>query len=186
MRKEIRIAGFGGQGVILAGMAIAQAAGVYADLEVAQTQSYGPEARGGACKCDVVISDQRILYPKVQAPSVLVAMSQPALDKYAKETAHDRTVLIVDSSLVTEVPDGFARVVRIPATDIAENTLGKRVAANMVILGAVAAAAPEVLPLPTLISAIGDVVHARFRELNEQAARAGFAAVAGDAGSVTA
>ena len=183
MRIEIRIAGFGGQGVILAGVTVAQAAGVYADLEVAQTQSYGPEARGGACKCDVVTSSNRILYPKVQKPSVLVAMSQPALDKYASDADPEKTVLVVDSSLVSEVPAGFARVVKVPATDIAEKTFGKRVVANMVILGAVAAAAPEVLPLTALACAINDMVNPRFRDLNQQAVKAGFAAVTGAGGA---
>jgi len=184
MRHEVRIAGFGGQGVILAGVAIAHAAGIYADLEVAQTQSYGPEARGGACRCDVVISDERILYPKVQKPSVLITMSQPALDKYAADADPQRTVLLVDSSLVHEIPDAFARVVRVPATDIAEKRLGKRVVANMVMLGALAAALPEVLPLHTLVSALPEVVQPRFRAVNEQAIHAGYDAVAA-AGSVT-
>jgi 2-oxoglutarate ferredoxin oxidoreductase subunit gamma len=179
MRNEIRIAGFGGQGVILAGVTISQAAGVYADMEVAQTQSYGPEARGGACKCDVVVSSERILYPKVQKPSVLVAMSQPALDKYASDADPERTLLIVDSSLVTELPAGFARVIKVPATEIAENSLGKRMVANMVILGAVAAVAPDVLPMDALVAAIHDVVNPKFRELNEKAVQAGHAAAAG-------
>ena len=82
MRKELRIGGFGGQGVILAGIILGKAACLFDKNEAVQTQSYGPEARGGASKCEVVISDEKIDYPKVQSPDILVAMSHEALLKY--------------------------------------------------------------------------------------------------------
>ena len=81
MRKEIRIAGFGGQGVILAGIIIGKAASLFDNINAVQTQSYGPEARGGASRCEVVISDEDIDYPKVENPDILVAMSHEALDQ---------------------------------------------------------------------------------------------------------
>ena len=82
MRTEIRIGGFGGQGVILAGIILGKAASLFDEKEAVQTQSYGPEARGGASKCEVVISDSEVDYPKVQSPDILIAMSNEALIKY--------------------------------------------------------------------------------------------------------
>src|SRR5512138_3082712 len=108
MRREIRIAGFGGQGVITLGTIVAVAAGIHEDLEVAQTQSYGPESRGGACRAEVVISDEEIDYIKPMDADVLVAMSQPALDRYIEEMDLNRAAILVDSSLVSKVPDGIA------------------------------------------------------------------------------
>ncbi len=171
MRTELRVAGFGGQGVILAGVVIAQAAGVHEDKEVVQTQSYGPEARGGACKCDVVVSDGRILYPKVETPHVLLCMSQPALDRYVKERRPD-TLILVDSTLVQTTPEGL-KVARVPATAIAEEELGKRMAANMVMLGALARLGVGV-SLESLRKAVGDSVAPKFRDLNLRALEAGY------------
>ncbi|MEW6545718.1 MAG: 2-oxoacid:acceptor oxidoreductase family protein [Bacillota bacterium] len=171
MRKEVRIAGFGGQGVILAGIVVAHAAGVYEGKEVAQTQSYGPEARGGAARCDVVISDERILYPKVRKPHSLLCMSQPALDRYGSE-CDEQCLLVLDSTLVENWPRG-GRVALVPATSIAEGELGNRMAANMVMLGALARAG-GVVTLDSLRRAVGDVVSPRFRELNLRALEAGY------------
>ena len=82
MRTEIRICGFGGQGIILAGIILGKSASLFDGKEAVQTQSYGPEARGGASKCEVVISDTKVDYPKVESPDILVAMSNEALLKY--------------------------------------------------------------------------------------------------------
>src|SRR5450756_1668105 len=127
MRSEIRIAGFGGQGVILSGLIISVAAGLHEGKEVAQTQSYGPEARGGACRTEVVISDEEIDYIKPLDADLLVAMSQPALDRYIGEMDLKRAAILVDSSLVTKVPEGVSKLYRLPATDIAEFKLGKKI-----------------------------------------------------------
>ena len=96
MRKEIRICGFGGQGIILAGIILAKAASIFDNKESIQTQSYGPEARGGASKCEVIISDKAIEYPKVQSPDILIAMSNKALIKYIVDLK-DEGILIVDN-----------------------------------------------------------------------------------------
>ena len=82
MKTEIRIGGFGGQGVILAGIILGKAASIFDNNEAVQTQSYGPEARGGASKCEVVVSDSKIDYPKVKSPDIFIAMSNEALVKY--------------------------------------------------------------------------------------------------------
>ncbi|MHB1651312.1 MAG: 2-oxoacid:acceptor oxidoreductase family protein [Desulfitobacteriaceae bacterium] len=136
MRQEIRLAGFGGQGVISMGIIIANAAGKFEEKEVAQTQSYGPEARGGACKTEVVLSDREIDYIKTLKPDIFVAMSQPALDKYVGDLDGEKSLLIVDSTLVDSIPSHLKSVYKVPATKIAEEELGLRVVANVFMLGA--------------------------------------------------
>lgn len=139
MRKEIKMAGFGGQGIILSGLILSVAAGIHENKEVAQTQSYGPESRGGACRAEVVISDEEIDYIKPMDPDVLVAMSQPALDCYIGEVDRKKAAVLVDSSLVGCIPEGIAHLYPIPMTDIAEFRLGKKIVANMVMMGALSA-----------------------------------------------
>ncbi len=102
-RYEIRLAGSGGQGLILAGIILAEAAGVYDGKFVCQTQSYGPEARGGASKAEVVISDAEIDYPKAIQPDVLLAMNQKSLDAFSSDLKPGG-LLLVDADLVLEVP----------------------------------------------------------------------------------
>jgi len=135
MRLEIRVAGFGGQGVIRAGLVLAAAACIYGDKNAVQTQSYGPESRGGACKSEVVISDEEIDFPKVTEPDAVIVMSQEAYTSYAKDMKKGGTLLL-DSDLVPkqkEVP--YVRVFKVPATKMAEE-LGKTIVANVVMLGA--------------------------------------------------
>jgi len=135
MRLEIRIAGFGGQGVIRAGLMLAMAASIYGERNAVQTQSYGPEARGGACKSEVVISDEEIDFPKVTKPDILVTLSQEAYSRHV-DTLKRGGVLLLDPDLTPNqktTPD--IRVFKVPATKIAEE-LGKVIVANVVMLGA--------------------------------------------------
>src|SRR3989337_2241031 len=113
-RTEIRIAGLGGQGVVMTGHILGKAA-VYDGLQVVQTQSYGAEARGSAAKSEVIISDQKIGFPAVRKSDVLVAMSQTALDKHLKDLKEDG-VLIVDTSIVKQLPHVNAKIVKVEAT----------------------------------------------------------------------
>ncbi len=136
MRKEIVAAGFGGQGIVFMGIIAATAAGIYDDKEIAQSQSYGPSARGGACRTEVIISDDKIDYGKSIKPDVVVLMSEQAKERYLGELEDVNTILIIDSSLVIQVSEKFKNVYKIPATDIAERELGNISTANMVILGA--------------------------------------------------
>jgi len=133
-RVEVRLAGEGGQGLILAGVILAEAAAGYDGLQATQTQSYGPEARGGASKSEVVISDAEIDYPKVIEADVLLAMSQEACDRYVASLKREGT-LIVDSLLVPRLPLD-RRAVQVPITELAEKATGKRITANVVALGA--------------------------------------------------
>jgi 2-oxoglutarate ferredoxin oxidoreductase subunit gamma len=131
-RYEVELAGEGGQGLILAGVILAEAAAVYDGKNVAQSQSYGPEARGGASGSEVVISDGEIDYPKIIESDVLLAMSQKACDQYFHHLKKGG-LLIVDSVHVERVPT--SRAVQVPITQIAEEATGKRITANIVALG---------------------------------------------------
>lgn len=133
-RYEIRFAGSGGQGIITAALILAEAAGVYDGRHVCQTQSYGPEARGGSSKADVVVSEGVIDYPRATKLDLLLAMSQAACNAYFPDLKPEG-LLIVDATLVDQIPT--SRVVSIPFTRIAREDIGKELAANMVALGAV-------------------------------------------------
>jgi 2-oxoglutarate ferredoxin oxidoreductase subunit gamma len=139
MRREVIFAGFGGQGVVKAALLLAQAAGLHENKEVAQTQSYGPEARGGACRSEVVISDEEIDYIKALSIDSFVVMSQPALDKYIEKVDPDKTCVIADTTLIDKIPPQLKKVFPVEATRIAEEKLGHSLFANIVMLGALAA-----------------------------------------------
>lgn len=135
MKKiEVRISGFGGQGAVLAGQVLGKAA-VYDGKNAVQTQSYGAEARGSAAKSEVIISDEKIGFPMVTKCDILVAMSQEAVKKNVKNLKKD-CILLVDSSIVKNVPKTKAKIFRIPATEVAEKALGEKLYANMIMLGA--------------------------------------------------
>jgi 2-oxoglutarate ferredoxin oxidoreductase subunit gamma len=131
-RFEIRLAGEGGQGMILAGIVLAEAAVIYDALFAVQTQSYGPEARGGASKAEIVLSQEPIDYPEVIFADALVALSQEACDKYASNLKKGG-LLIVDQDKVSRVPLNSA--VRTSITRLAEAATGRTITANVVALG---------------------------------------------------
>jgi 2-oxoglutarate ferredoxin oxidoreductase subunit gamma len=134
-RYEIRLSGSGGQGLIFAGIILAEAAGIHDGKYVCQTQSYGPEARGGTSKAEVVISDEEIDYPKAIKPDLLLAMNQKSCDAYFFDLK-PAGMLIVDSTFVSQLPT--TKAVAIPFTKIAREKLGNEVGANIVALGALA------------------------------------------------
>jgi 2-oxoglutarate ferredoxin oxidoreductase subunit gamma len=174
-RTEIRLAGEGGQGMILAGIILAEAAAIYDGKNAVQTQSYGPEARGGASKAEVVIAFAEIDFPEVIAADALVAMSQEACDKYAANLKKDGYV-IVDEDKVGRVTN--PRTIKLPITRLAVEATGKPITANVVALGAL-------VGLTGVVSrdAIEQAVAARApkgtREVNLKALNAGFDAVRG-------
>jgi 2-oxoglutarate ferredoxin oxidoreductase subunit gamma len=137
-KQEIRLAGFGGQGIILSGHILGKAAALFDKKNAVFTQSYGPEARGGSCSADVVISTDTIHYPKVGVPGVLVLMSQGAWNTYGS-SIRPGGILILDEDLVSldKEPEEVT-IYRVPCTRIAEE-LGRTIVANIVMLGAVAA-----------------------------------------------
>jgi 2-oxoglutarate ferredoxin oxidoreductase subunit gamma len=135
-KSEIRIAGLGGQGVVLAGHILGKAA-VKDGLQVVQTQSYGAEARGSAAKSEVILSNQKIGFPLVRKSDVLVAMNQTALDKHLTDLKEDG-ILILDPSMIKELPSVDARVFKVEATKTAEAEFKSRMCANVIMLGAIA------------------------------------------------
>lgn len=134
MRVEIRVGGFGGQGIIRTGLILAAAACVYGDKNAVQTASYGPESRGGRCRSEVVISDGEIDFPKVEDPDILVVMSQEAYLEYIGDLK-ENGVLLVDPDLVpNQRKDLKVKVYEVPATRFAEE-LGNKIVANVVMIG---------------------------------------------------
>ena len=137
-RKEIRIAGFGGQGVVLSGSILGKAASIFSKEFAALTQSYGPESRGGSCCAEVVISDVPIDYPYVVSPQVQIILSQEAYTKYGQNSPPG-TLVIVDSDLVNIDPTQKPQPLSIPASRMARDDIGHPVVANIIMLGFLAA-----------------------------------------------
>lgn len=133
-RIDIRLSGSGGQGMILAAIILAEAAAIYDGKNATQSQSYGPEARGGSSKSDVVIADGNIEYPKATRLEILLAMTQESVDKYSGDLKPGG-ILIVDEDFVEEIPKIDSQVYKIPIVRLAAETVGKRVVANIVALG---------------------------------------------------
>jgi len=168
MRQEIQLAGFGGQGIITAGFILGRAAAIYDRKEAVFTQSYGPEARGGACAAEVVISDGPIDYPLVTRPDLVVCMSQEAYNKYGVALA-DGAELIVDSDLVEAGSNGIQRL---PAMRLATD-LGNRMAANVVMLGFLICVT-GIVSREALEKSVRETVRPRLLELNLRALSTGF------------
>lgn len=141
MRRDIRIVGSGGQGVILTSVILAKVYGINEHYNVSQTQSYGPEARGGACKAEVVVSDNYIDYMKVERADVFVVFNQLGYEQYKKETKKDG-IILVNSSLVEINPEDEHLVYRLPATEIAERKF-KPFTVNIVMLGGLTKLLPK-------------------------------------------
>lgn len=178
MKTEIRIGGFGGQGVILAGIIVGKAASIFDKNEAVQTQSYGPEARGGASKCEVVVSDSKIDYPKVQSPDILVAMSNEALIKYIVDLKDEGTLIVdPDTTDVEDVRDFIdqhnIKVYEAPATKTANDEIGLKIVANIVMVGAITKIT-GIISQDAAIEAIKDSVPAGTEEKNIAAFEAGY------------
>jgi 2-oxoglutarate ferredoxin oxidoreductase subunit gamma len=177
MERSFVFAGFGGQGVILAGKLLAQAA-ANCGLQVTWLPSYGPEMRGGTANCTVVLSDESIGSPVVDNPTVLVAMNLPSLDRFEKTVASGGTIVVNSPLISRPVERNDVRVLSMPANDIALS-LGNAQAANMVALGAVIKATGTV-PLELIKSTMARMLShkdgARLIALNGQALDAGYEA----------
>jgi 2-oxoglutarate ferredoxin oxidoreductase subunit gamma len=171
-RYEIRLSGSGGQGLITAGIVLAEAIGVYDGKFVAQTQSYGPEARGGSSKAEVIVSDEEIDYPKAIRLDLLLAMSQKSCDDYYKDLKPGG-ILIVDSTYVTQIP--VAQAFQIPFTRIARDHLKKEMAANIIALGAIGQLT-GIVSKKAIQNAVLRRVPKGTEELNRAALQAGFTA----------
>lgn len=171
-RIEVRLAGEGGQGMILAGIILAEAAAIYDGKQATQTQSYGPEARGGASRSEVVISDGEIDHPEVLAPDVVIALSQEAYKKFAK-SVRPGGLLIVDEERVEVAPD--VQAVKIPVMRLAREMTGRAITANTVALG-VLVGMTGMVSRKALEKAVAARAPKGTEEMNHKALEAGFAA----------
>ena len=174
MRREIRITGFGGQGVILSGYILGKAAAVYDAKSATMVQSYGPEARGSACAAQVVVADEKIHDPYVRRQEILAALSQEGYDNFLGKIEKGG-VLLYDSDLVDpgEIPDHLGLVASVPATRTAEE-MGRRMAANIVMLGFLTGCTGIVSP-EAMLKAVRSSVPKGTEEFNASALDRGLA-----------
>ena len=171
-RYEMRFSGLGGQGIILAGIIMAEAASIYGGKNASQSQSYGPESRGGASKSEVIISDEEIDYPKATSIDAMLAMTQEACTKYCKDIK-DGGILLVDSDEVKNIPSGNFKAYSFPITTIARNELGKTIVANIIALGMITELT-KIISHEALEKAVLARVPAAFLDLNKKALQIGF------------
>ncbi len=169
---EIRVAGFGGQGVILSAIVLGKACSIHQGQFATMTQNFGPEARGGACSAQLILSDKPVLYPYVTQPDIMVVMSQEAYVKFAPELK-EGGMLIIERDLVRiSNASEQDRIYSVPATRIAEE-LGKRMVLNIVMVGFFTAVT-RLLEADAVRKAVADSVPASFRELNLKAFDKGY------------
>jgi len=171
-RYELRFSGAGGQGLITAGIILAEAASIVEGKNAVQSQSYGPEARGGASKSEVIISDAPIDYPKATVVDACLALTQEAADKYATGIK-DGGVLLLDSDLVKNEPKGNFKIYKFPIINTAKNELGREIVANVVALGAMVALTGVVSREAGEKAVLARVPEA-FLDLNKKAFNAGY------------
>ncbi len=170
-RYEVRLSGEGGQGLVLAGKILAEAAAIYDDLNATQSQSYGPEARGGASRSEVIISDEDIDYPKVVNVDLLLALTQESCDRYINDLKENGLV-IIDEEAVTNPPAGGFKVYKIPVIKLAREKVGRALVANIVALGVIAGLS-NIVSIDALLSAIEARVPKGTEELNIKAFHVG-------------
>ncbi len=171
-RYEIRFSGSGGQGMILAGIIMAEAAAIYGDKNAAQSQSYGPESRGGASKSEVIISEGMIDYPKATAINCMLALTQEACTKYHSDVRDDG-ILLVDDTMVKERPAGAFKTLSYPIIETAREELGKVIVANIISLGMITELT-GVVTHDAISQAVLSRVPPAFLELNKKALEIGF------------
>jgi 2-oxoglutarate ferredoxin oxidoreductase subunit gamma len=174
MITKVRITGFGGQGVITAGYILGKAASIYDNKHSTFTQSYGPEARGSACSAQVIVSDEKILYPFIKQHDVLAALSQEGFDKHIMSTIEGGTVLI-DEDLV-EIPNQLPQKIelaKIPSTMLAEKNFDNRIVTNIIMLGFLSSYT-GVVSKEAITEAVKSVVPQRMVKLNTDALEFGF------------
>jgi 2-oxoglutarate ferredoxin oxidoreductase subunit gamma len=175
-RYEVRLSGSGGQGLVLGGVILAEAVALYEGINAVQTQSYGPEARGGASKSEVIISDSDIDYPKATKIDLLLALTQEACEKYSPDLK-DGGIILADSRMVTDLPKGNYKVYHLPIIDTAKEKVGKVFVANIVALGAIAGLIDEV-SFESIEKAVLKRVPKGTEELNKRALKLGYELVA--------
>ncbi len=169
---EIRFAGYGGQGIIRSGIIVGKAASIYDDKFATMNQSFGPEARGGACSSQLIVSDEKVLYPYVAHSDILVAMSQEGYEKFESELKPDGLLLYDEDLVKLKNPPEKCHLYPIPATRFAEE-LGARIIANVVMMGFFTALTTAVT-IESMKKSIPESVPSRYMELNLRAFDKGY------------
>ncbi len=171
MRTEMRLTGSGGQGLILAGIIFAEAA-LLDGKNSLQSQSYGPEARGGASKAEVIISNEEIDFPKVEMPSVLLSLTQVACDKYHGEISDDG-IFIIDETVDLETVKDGVKLYRAPILKTATEVVGKSIVANIVAIGYITEIT-KIVSRESIEQAVLSRIPAGTEELNKKALQEGY------------
>ena len=171
-RYEMRFSGSGGQGMILSGIIMAEAASIFGGKEAAQSQSYGPESRGGASKSEVIVGSEPVDYPKATSIDAMLAMTQEAATKYHKDVKKDG-ILLVDSDEVKDLPQGDFKLYKFPIIATARDELGKTIVANIISLGMITELT-GIVKREDIEKAVLSRVPPAFLDLNKKALQIGF------------
>ena len=178
MKHEIRLSGLGGQGLVLAGRILGEAATIHENLYAVQKQSYGPEARGGSSRSDVIIAEREVGFPYIDEADILLAMSQEAYDKYSRHLRPEG-ILIVDELFVRAEPKTHpGRFYSLDFTRLARNRLKNGIVANIIALGAVAGLV-GLVSSDSILKVIENRVPSRFVDINKEALELGFSLIRG-------
>ncbi len=172
-RTELKVSGYGGQGVIMAAYVIGKGASLFDGLEATLTQSFGPEARGSACSAQVIVHDQKILYPYIRAPRILISMSQEAYTKFEPEMDPNGRLLIDEDLVKPNPPRDNIQIYSIPATRLAEE-LGRKIVLNIVMVGFYSSICSDVIKPESMRKSVESSVPAGTEELNLKAFDTGF------------
>jgi len=169
--KRIIFSGSGGQGVITAAIILAEASVIYEDLNAVQTQSYGPEARGGSTRADVIISDEPIYYPKVDHPNLVICLTQEAYNRFSR-FIRPGGLLLTDSHYVRQDPRVDARQVELGMYEAVVNDIGKPIVFNICVLGALIGLT-GLIRAESIIRVLETKIQADFVEINRRALQLG-------------
>jgi 2-oxoglutarate ferredoxin oxidoreductase subunit gamma len=170
--QEIRFSGFGGQGIIRCALITGKALSLYDDKFATMTQAFGPEARGSACAAQLVVSDDRVLYPYITQPGILMALSQEAYDKYYVELPKGGALIVEEDLVKLKSDHADLQLWRVPATRFAEE-LGNRLFTNLVALGFLTAVT-NVVTADAMKKALPGLVPDRFLKINQKAFEKGY------------
>lgn len=174
-KVQMRFAGTGGQGMMLIGDLMAYALGMKENKEIVLLKSYGPEARGGACRSELIADEEKINYPAITVPTFLLSMSQQSYDSYTVD-ADEETVILIDSELVANTNDKFVNTYRVPLTKLAKEECGKAICANVVALGALCKIT-NLTSKENMIEVLKEKLNPKILELNLKAFEVGWKAV---------
>lgn len=174
-RYEIRLSGAGGQGMILAGMILAEAGVLVDNLNISQSQSYGPESRGGASRAEIVFDEEQIDFPKVIKPDLLVCLTQESFDQYGEDLKSYGVIIAENSIDISAIKPEFKdNIYQLNILELAAKEIGQEISANMIVLGIIARIIQKKIPVEFIKKAIIENVPPRTVDINMEAFELGF------------